>query len=127
MEQFLEGQFAEKKTYAEATKEAFMQETDDGAGDVDIAGQSETKTNDDTQSRKDVKEPMEVDCLTDDAWEITASTELKCKMAGPWQTSVILKLMGKQLGYRALQTRLAGIWRRTSNMNLIDVGYGFLS
>ena len=98
-----------------------------GSADVDIVGQSETKTNDDTQSRKDVEEPMEVDCLTDDAWEITASTELKCKMVGPWQTSVILKLMGKQLGYRALQTRLAGIWRRTSNMNLIDVGYGFLS
>ena len=98
-----------------------------GSADVDVAGLSETKTDDDTQSRKDVKEPMEVDCLTDDAWEITMSTELKCKMAGPWQTSVILKLMGKQLRYRALQTRLAGIWRRTSNMNLIDIGYGFLS
>ncbi|KAK7860203.1 hypothetical protein CFP56_042227 [Quercus suber] len=32
-------------------------------------------------------------------------------MASPWQTSIIVKLMGKQLGYRALQTRLAGIWR----------------
>ena len=48
MEQFLEGQFAEKKTYAEATKEAFMQDTDDGARDVDVAGQSETKTDDET-------------------------------------------------------------------------------
>ena len=31
-------------------------------------------------------------------------------MASLWQTSIIIKLMGKQLGYRALQTRLAGIW-----------------
>ena len=37
-----------KKTYAEATKEAFMQDTDDGAGDMDVAGQYETKTDDDT-------------------------------------------------------------------------------
>ncbi|KAK7856496.1 hypothetical protein CFP56_023104 [Quercus suber] len=32
---------------------------------------------------------MEVGCLTDDAWEITVSTELKRKMARPWQTSVL--------------------------------------
>jgi len=104
-----------------------MQDTDDGAGDMDVAGQSETKTDDDTQSRKDVEQPMEVECLTDDAWEITVSIELKSKMAGPWQTSVILKLMGKQQGYHALKTRLAGIWRPEGNMNLIDIGYGFLS
>lgn len=87
-----------------------MQDTDNGVGNVDVARQSETETDDDTESRKDVEQPMEVDCLTDDVWEITVSTKLKCKMAGPWQTSVILKLMCKQLGYRALQTRLAGIW-----------------
>ena len=33
--------------------------------------------------------------------------------------------MGKQLGYRALQTRLAGIWRPTGNTHLIDIGYGY--
>ena len=43
------------------------------------------------------------------AWEITVTAEMKRKMARPWQTSVILKLMGKQLGYRALQSRLVGI------------------
>ena len=59
------------------------------------------------------------------AWEITVTAEMKRKMAGPWQTSDILKLMGKQLGYRALQSRLAGIWRPTGNMQFIDIGYGF--
>ena len=52
-------------------------------------------------------------------------TKLKPKLAGPWQTSIIIKLMGRQLGYRALQTRLVGIWRPTSKMTLIDIGYGF--
>ena len=46
-------------------------------------------------------------------------------MASPWQTSIIIKLMGKQLGYRALQTRLAGIWRPSGNIVLIEIGYGF--
>ena len=46
-------------------------------------------------------------------------------MAGPWQTSIILRLMGRQLGYRTLQTKLVGIWRPTGKPLLIDIGYGF--
>ena len=44
---------------------------------------------------------------------------------GPWKTSIILKLIGQPLGYRALQTRLVGIWRPTGTMHLIDIGYGY--
>ena len=33
--------------------------------------------------------------------------------------------MVRPLGYRALQTRLAGIWRPTGTMHLIDIGYGY--
>jgi len=33
--------------------------------------------------------------------------------------------MGRPLGYRALQTRLAGIWRPTGTMHLIDIKYGY--
>ena len=84
-----------------------------------------TETEDDMQPRTDGEQHREDNCLTEDAWEITVSAELKRKLAGPWQTSVIFKLMGKQLGYRALQTRLVGIWCPTGNMNLIDIGYGF--
>ena len=51
--------------------------------------------------------------------------EMKRKMVGPWQTSIILKLMGWQLGYRALQTMLDGIWRSIGKTHLIDIGYGF--
>ena len=35
--------------------------------------------------------------------------------------------MGRPLGYRALQTRLAGIWRPTGMMHLIDIGYGYFT
>ena len=33
--------------------------------------------------------------------------------------------MGRPLGYRALQTRLASIWRPTGTTHLIDLGYGY--
>ena len=39
--------------------------------------------------------------------------------------SIILKLMGRPLGYRALQSRLAGIWHPIGTMHLIDIGYGY--
>ena len=33
--------------------------------------------------------------------------------------------MGRLLGYRALQTRLAGIWHPIGTMHLIDISYGY--
>ena len=73
---------------------------------------------DDTQIEAD-------DEQIDDTWEIRIPPKLKNQLAGPWKTSIIIKLMGWPLGYRALQTRLAGIWCPTSTMHLIDLGYGF--
>uniref|UniRef100_A0A7N2LPM7 DUF4283 domain-containing protein n=1 Tax=Quercus lobata TaxID=97700 RepID=A0A7N2LPM7_QUELO len=76
-------------------------------------------------SRNDELHHSDDDELNAEAWEIRVTLELKRKLAGPWQTSIILKLMGRPLGYRALQTRLAGIWRPSGMMHLIDIGYGF--
>nr|POF10839.1 hypothetical protein CFP56_03507 [Quercus suber] len=47
----------------------------------------------------------EEDHINEVSWEINISADLKRKMLGPWQTSIILKLMGKQLDYHAWQTR----------------------
>ena len=57
--------------------------------------------------------------------EIWLTPELKNQLAGLWKTSVILKLMRRPLGYRALQIRLAGIWHPSGTTRLIDLGYGF--
>ena len=70
-------------------------------------------------------QPGVEDGLVEETWEIHVPTEMKRKLASLWQTSIIIKLMGRQLGYRALQTRLAGIWRPTGKWTLIDIGYGF--
>ena len=102
-----------------------MQET---VFDKEEREQDENGNNDnvDTKTRcNNIDQLREEDQLNEDSWEINVSVELKQKMAGPWQTSIILKLIGKQLGYRALQTRLAGIWHPLGNMVLIDIGYGY--
>lgn len=74
------------------------------------------------QERTSEEQHRHEDDVNTEAWEITVMAKMKRKMAGPWQTSVILKLMGKKLGYRALQTRLVGIWRPTDDMQFIDIG-----
>ena len=115
---------SKKKTYTEATVDAIMHEThyeeeeqenDDGDNDT---VETETRGN-------NVDQPGDEEQFNEETWEINISTELKRKMASPWQTSIIIKLMGKQLGYRALQTRLAGIWCPSGNIVLIEIGYGY--
>ena len=73
----------------------------------------------------DDAQPRANDGQIEDTWEIRLTPELKNQLAGPWKMSIILKLMGRPLGYRALQIRLAGIWRPTGTTHLIDLGYGF--
>ncbi|KAK7846701.1 hypothetical protein CFP56_007510 [Quercus suber] len=115
-----------KKTYAEVVLDATMHELE-GGEDKDVADEG----SEDDAKRTSDREPMSEEQHRDEgdvntkAWAITVTAEMKCKMARPWQTSVILKLMGKQLGYRALQSRLAGIWRPIGNMQFIDIAYGF--
>ena len=86
-----------KKSYAEATSDAFMQDSVYGEEEYE---QDEENNNDtvDVEARcNNVDQPREDDQLNDESWEINVSAELKQKMAGPWQTNIILKLMGKQL------------------------------
>lgn len=114
-----------KKTYAEVISDATMHELE-GGEDKDVADEgSEDVTKRTNRERTSEEQHRDEDDVNIKAWEITVTAKMKCKMAGPWQTSVILKLMGKQLGYRALQSRLAGIWRPIGNMQFIDIGYGF--
>ena len=41
----------------------------------------------------------DIDGPNDETWAIRVPTELKYKLAGPWQTSIILKIVGRPLGY----------------------------
>uniref|UniRef100_A0A7N2LCH9 DUF4283 domain-containing protein n=1 Tax=Quercus lobata TaxID=97700 RepID=A0A7N2LCH9_QUELO len=115
-----------KKSYAEATLDAVMHKTklEDAETKVDEEVESESERT--GRTGKSEEQPREEDQMNnEEEWEIHVSADLKRKMSGPWQNSIILKLMGKQLVYRALQTRLAGIWHPTGNTHLIDIGYRY--
>ncbi|KAL0005107.1 hypothetical protein SO802_012668, partial [Lithocarpus litseifolius] len=94
----------------------------------EVLGYDEDRENEVVNTEKkcnNVNHLREEDHINEESREINISADLKRKIAGPWQTSIILKLMGKQLGYRTLQTRLACIRRPSGNMVLIDIGYGY--
>ena len=113
-----------KKTYAEVIQTTIMEDSscDEAEDDLDDHSDIEQNTNQQTPRAGIHLESEGQDVET---WEIQITPELKNQLAGPWKTSIILKLMGRPLGYRALQTRLAGIWRPTGTMHLIDIGYGY--
>ena len=114
-----------QKTYAEAIQDATMQAERHAVSNSD---KDELDTQDEDAELMcplEEAQPGAAVGQTEDTWEIRLTPELKNQLAGPWKTSVILKLMERPLGFWALQIRLAGIWRPTSTTHLIDLGYGF--
>ena len=114
-----------KKTYAKVIQENAMHDSSFRVGDGDMEDLSNHERGTEQQIQLDDTQPGAEDGQTDETWEIRITPELKTQLVGPWKMSIILKLMGQPLRYRALQSKLAGIWRPTSMMHLIDIGYGF--
>ena len=114
-----------KKTYAEVTQETNMHDSSFDEAEEDMEDLLSLERSNDLQIPLDNTQLETRDGQPDETWEIQISPELKNQLARPWKTSIILKLMGRLLGYRALQYRLAGIWRPTGMMHLIDIGYGY--
>ena len=102
-----------------------MQETVYGEEELGYDGDRENGVVNIEKKCNNVNHLREEDHINEESWEINILVDLMQKMASPWQTSIILKLMGKQLGYHAQQTRLAGIWYPLDNMVLIDIRYGY--
>ncbi|GAU35495.1 hypothetical protein TSUD_384500 [Trifolium subterraneum] len=51
---------------------------------------------------------------------IFAKQEEKC-LYRPWRRGVIVKLLGRRIGYKALETRLKQMWVRKGVINIIDL------
>ncbi|GAU32943.1 hypothetical protein TSUD_153600 [Trifolium subterraneum] len=43
----------------------------------------------------------------------------------PWQHAIIVKLLGKTLGFLTMRDRLRAIWKLTGDMDVMDIGHGF--
>ncbi|CAN1749239.1 hypothetical protein LINPERHAP1_LOCUS3639 [Linum perenne] len=49
------------------------------------------------------------------------SETLKTKLCKPWTNSVIIRLMGKTIGYSYLCHRLKAMWRPLGSMHIVDI------
>ena len=114
-----------KKTYVGVIQDVNMLEARHGVGEEDNEEQPNQEEIVEQQTQNEDTQPGTEEERTDETWEIQLTPELKNQLEDPWKTSVIIKLMGRPMGYRALKTRLAGIWRPIGTMHLIDLGYGF--
>ncbi|XP_031131806.1 uncharacterized protein LOC116033187 [Ipomoea triloba] len=52
---------------------------------------------------------------------IRVTKEEKARLRRPWRRSLIIKLLGKQIGYNFLLRRLQTMWKPEGNMEIIDL------
>ncbi|XP_028751730.1 uncharacterized protein LOC114711487 [Neltuma alba] len=53
------------------------------------------------------------------------SGRLKKKLYRAWKKAVIVKLLDRHIGYKALESRLQALWARKGVISLINIGYGY--
>ena len=56
---------------------------------------------------------------------ITFSPKVHEQLIKPWQNTVVVKLLGRRIGYRALCNRLEALWNLTLGFNIIDLENDF--
>ncbi|KAL9419379.1 hypothetical protein AB3S75_037193 [Citrus x aurantiifolia] len=56
---------------------------------------------------------------------ITFSPKVHEQLIKPWQNTVVVKLLGRRIGYRALCNRLESLWSMTPGFNIIDLENDF--
>jgi hypothetical protein len=78
----------------------------DGLGDIDIEG-----------IRVEEQKIENYDCPI----FILSKSEEK-RIHRPWKRGVIVKLLGRRIGYKALETRLKQMWVKKGIINIIDLG-----
>jgi hypothetical protein len=54
---------------------------------------------------------------------LTEAEENRLQM--PWRKGIIVKLLGRRIGYKALENRLKQMWVRNGVINIVDVGNDF--
>lgn len=52
---------------------------------------------------------------------ITFSARIQEKLIQPWKISIVVKLLGRNIGYKALCARLASMWKHFMGYSVIDL------
>ncbi|KAK4269198.1 hypothetical protein QN277_022386 [Acacia crassicarpa] len=53
------------------------------------------------------------------------SGKMKKRMYKAWSNSVIITLLGRSIGYKALENRLQSLWAKRGVIKLINIGHGY--
>lgn len=57
--------------------------------------------------------------------EIILSPKEETRISRPWKNGVIVKMLGKRIGYKALEAKLQQLWARKGIINIMDLGQDF--
>ncbi|XP_058783386.1 uncharacterized protein LOC131658066 [Vicia villosa] len=60
-----------------------------------------------------------------DCPQIFLSKQEERRIQRPWRRGVIVKLLGRKIGYKALENRLKQMWVRKGIIRIIDLGYDY--
>ena len=72
-----------------------------------------------------ISEDEDDECDEADCPIIKLSTEEKKRIRKPWQQTLIIKLMGRRVGYMFLIQRLKSLWRLRGDFTFTDLGNDF--
>lgn len=57
--------------------------------------------------------------------EIVITPNTEARLCRPWKQGLIVKLLGRKIGFKAHETRLNQLWVKKGAMNIIDLGCDF--
>ncbi|KAJ4824921.1 hypothetical protein Tsubulata_043846 [Turnera subulata] len=57
--------------------------------------------------------------------KVELSAAFKKRLEKPWEKAVIVKLLGREIGYRALHTKIQSMWKPSGPFRLIDMENNF--
>lgn len=92
-------------------------ENNDSSGDMnmwDIEEDSEK------EMQEDDRETLDPLCP-----HVSIMTEERKNLCRPWRKTIIIKLLGRRIGYRFMYGRLAKLWSLSGNFNLINLENDF--
>jgi hypothetical protein len=95
----------------------------------------ETKKSDDLYEADEVDEEEELDTegmkvvegkIGDyDCPDFIFSTKEEKRIQKPWRKGVIVKMLGRKIGFKALENRLQQMWARSGVINIVDLGQDY--
>ncbi|WJX44958.1 hypothetical protein P8452_31879 [Trifolium repens] len=102
---------------------------DKGSVDGEMASDSSEDEGDDMEDENDILKKditIEEELIAGYACpKFILSSRVEKRIRKPWRRGLIVKLVGRKVGYKALETRLKQMWVRKGVINIIDLSHDY--